>query len=69
MEYLHTLWSNNSTPMYSSQINFHMHSRDKKGHSSIAYQAKTLETIQVSINKVKYIYNLQWNESTLASCK
>lgn len=53
MEYLHSLWSNNSTPMYLSQINFHMHSRDKKGHSSIAYGPKSLETIQVSISKVK----------------
>lgn len=30
-----------------------MHSREEKGHGSIAYRGETLETIQVNINKVK----------------
>lgn len=67
MEYLHTLWSGNSTLMYPPKINFYMHSRNDKGHDSIACRAKILEIVQVSINKVKN-YNLQWNDSTTASC-
>lgn len=53
IEYLHTLWSGNSTLMYPPKINFYMHTRNDKGHGSFACRAEILEIVQVSFNKVK----------------
>ena len=41
------------------------HLRDKKDHGSIAYRARTLETIQMSINKLKNKTCNEMNEPQL----
>lgn len=38
-----------------------MHPRDKKGHGSLAYGARTLETVQLSINKAKKVTGKEMN--------